>query len=447
MAKIFISSTYEDLKSERGAVTQAVRRLGHTATAMEDDVASGKRPVDKCLEDVRNCDAYVGIFAWRYGFIPRGHNKSMTHLEYEEAKKAGKECLIFLLDVKAPWPGDKFDRGEAAEKIDLLRKELKENHRVSFFNNADELGSLVSPAVIRLNLEKKKTLTISPGKPRLGPLVHKMCDRLTQLKDFLKFFQEKSRECPKRPQFYFIHGDELEGHDSLLQVLVNTCLKDHVERQWGSDKPKPYSWSVTWPKEGSLGDRKEQLPVNLMAGFQTWGEIDDFTVNTLARLPCFNKYPLVLIIHTLSDSIWDNTTEQLIAWYIREYWAALEWNDDIPHFLVFFNVKYSHPGKKGLKQKIFKWKYMTGELIRRRLEHIITLSDEKCPCRLIKELTPVGVGDIREWFNQNRIYESELKRWEKARAIFRESGSMSKLEENLRKIIIECQKSGEVLLT
>ncbi|NIM17310.1 MAG: hypothetical protein GTO45_35350, partial [Candidatus Aminicenantes bacterium] len=210
-----------------------------------------------------------------------------------------------------------------------LRSQLQENHTVSFFANYGELSGLVTAAVIRLNLDKETKV-----ETNLGPIVSKMCDRLTQVKDFLKFFQEKSGECPKRPQFYFIHGDELEGHESLLQVLINTCLKDYVEKQWGSDKPKPYSCEVPWPKEGGLGDRKEQLPFNLMAKFQTWGEITGFTANALARLSWLNKYPLVLIKHTIYDSKWDNATEQLITWYIREYWAALECDDDIPQFLI-----------------------------------------------------------------------------------------------------------------
>jgi hypothetical protein len=75
MAKIYISSTYEDLEKEREAAAEAIRRLGHTTLAMEDYVAADKRPLDKCLEDVRNCDVYIGIFAWRYGDIPDGYDK------------------------------------------------------------------------------------------------------------------------------------------------------------------------------------------------------------------------------------------------------------------------------------------------------------------------------------------------------------------------------------
>jgi hypothetical protein len=38
--------------------------------AMEHYVAADQRPLDKCLEDVCGCDLYIGLFAWRYGYIP-----------------------------------------------------------------------------------------------------------------------------------------------------------------------------------------------------------------------------------------------------------------------------------------------------------------------------------------------------------------------------------------
>jgi hypothetical protein len=98
MAKIYISSTYVDLKKEREAAAQAIRRLGHQPVYMEDYVASPQQPVDKCMQDVKKCAAYVGIFAWKYGFIPDGYDKSITHLEYETARKAGLPCLVFLLE-------------------------------------------------------------------------------------------------------------------------------------------------------------------------------------------------------------------------------------------------------------------------------------------------------------------------------------------------------------
>ena len=72
MAKIYISSTFRDLQSFRKVVDRALRRIQQDVVAMEYYVSENKRPLEKCLEDVRQCDFYIGIFAWRYGFIPEG---------------------------------------------------------------------------------------------------------------------------------------------------------------------------------------------------------------------------------------------------------------------------------------------------------------------------------------------------------------------------------------
>ena len=71
MARIYLSSTYGDLRDHREKVYKALRQLGHDVIAMEDYVATDQRPLAKCLEDVAGCELYVGIFAHRYGYVPR----------------------------------------------------------------------------------------------------------------------------------------------------------------------------------------------------------------------------------------------------------------------------------------------------------------------------------------------------------------------------------------
>ncbi len=96
MARIFVSSTSKDLEECREKVINVLRRMDdHQDVAMEYFVAEDKRPLEKCLEDVASCDLYIGIFAWRYGYIPDGYDKSMTELEYRKAVNNGKTCLIF----------------------------------------------------------------------------------------------------------------------------------------------------------------------------------------------------------------------------------------------------------------------------------------------------------------------------------------------------------------
>ena len=89
MARIYVSSTYEDLKKEREAAAKAVRRLGHQAIAMEDYVATDKRPVDKCLQDVKTCDAYVGISAGDMDIFPKVTTKALPSWNMKPLKMPG----------------------------------------------------------------------------------------------------------------------------------------------------------------------------------------------------------------------------------------------------------------------------------------------------------------------------------------------------------------------
>ncbi len=85
--KIYLSSTYEDLKDHRSKVSEALRKSGYQVVAMEDDVARDTRPVKTCLEQVADSAIYVGIFGMRYGYVPPSEHDnpdglSITELEF-----------------------------------------------------------------------------------------------------------------------------------------------------------------------------------------------------------------------------------------------------------------------------------------------------------------------------------------------------------------------------
>ena len=148
MANIFVSSTYKDLKNYRERASSVIRQMGHIDIAMEYYGAEDKRPLDKCLEDVAKCDFYIGIFAWRYGYIPTGYEKSITELEYRKARECNKPCLIFLLKEDAPWPMT-FIEIESFSRIEALRKELSSNHTPAFFSSIDELDGRITAAIYK----------------------------------------------------------------------------------------------------------------------------------------------------------------------------------------------------------------------------------------------------------------------------------------------------------
>ncbi|MCW3816418.1 HEAT repeat domain-containing protein [Micromonospora sp. DR5-3] len=145
--KVYISATQKDLLEYRAAVHAVARRLEIEDVAMEAYGADIRPPLERCLADVRRCDLYVGLFAWRYGFRPPGQESSITELEYREALAAGKPCLIFLLAEDTPWPVDMIDRDADWQQVVALRRELKERHLCAFFSSVDDLSAKVTVAL------------------------------------------------------------------------------------------------------------------------------------------------------------------------------------------------------------------------------------------------------------------------------------------------------------
>jgi tetratricopeptide (TPR) repeat protein len=142
---IYLSSTYSDLRAEREAVYRALHRLrSHHVRAMEDYVAADARPLDACLDDVRGCDIYVGLLGWRYGYIPPGAERSITELEFREARARGKTCLIFMRD-ESTRPADLA--GADAQRALALRQELGRDFLASFFVSPDDLAAKATAAV------------------------------------------------------------------------------------------------------------------------------------------------------------------------------------------------------------------------------------------------------------------------------------------------------------
>ena len=154
--KVYISSTYQDLIDHRAAVDRTLRRMGHDVIGMEQYVAEGSKPVDRCKADVRTADVYVIIAAWRYGYVPGSEGKppdrrSITEIELDEAKTSGKPVLAFLLDPEAPWPPNRVDAMSgikgAGEDVSRLRAQLGTDYLAGIFRTPDDLASQVAAAV------------------------------------------------------------------------------------------------------------------------------------------------------------------------------------------------------------------------------------------------------------------------------------------------------------
>jgi len=150
--KVYVSSTYQDLVDHRAAVKAELERAGFDVECMEKYPAFDRRPKDKCLADVAQCDCYVLIVALRYGFQPKDDNPgklSITQLEYQEAVRLGKAPLVFLLDPDHPWPLTQADPAALAprSRIGKFRRQLEATHGRRLFTTTDSLAAAVVGAL------------------------------------------------------------------------------------------------------------------------------------------------------------------------------------------------------------------------------------------------------------------------------------------------------------
>ena len=191
--RIFVSSSFEDLREHRAAAIRVLRQLGHEVLAMEDMLAGSAAPLAKVVEMVDRSEAYVGVFAWRYGHVPvraaaapapaatpapvvdgaKPGETSITHYEYLRAVQRKIPVMAFLLDEHTPWPPkliDGFEQGGAqapanADKIRALRLVLQNERVVSWFTTPSDLEARVSAAVTMAGLTRQLDLQPATALP------------------------------------------------------------------------------------------------------------------------------------------------------------------------------------------------------------------------------------------------------------------------------------------
>src|SRR6266705_4516960 len=114
--KVMISSTAIDLPEHRDLVKDACLRQGMFPIMMEHLPASDSDAIAESLRMVNEADIYLGVFAHRYGYIPKGYDISITEMEYNRAVERGIPRLIFIMHDDHPIKVADVEKGEGAVK-------------------------------------------------------------------------------------------------------------------------------------------------------------------------------------------------------------------------------------------------------------------------------------------------------------------------------------------
>ena len=218
--RVYVSSTSLDLQDHRQAVIEALMRSGHMPVCMEYQPAADVTPKEECMRQVSTCDLYVGIFAWRYGYIPLHCDISITEMEYRTAIEQKIPAIVFLLKEDLSWPEEFRDDDVPGSRIRKLREELKQTIWVSFFTSPDNLAKEVLASLQsrtdKLKGRKQERVPI----PVPGTLVMHFQDREAEL--------ARLRQClaDKNLRMVLIYGRAGAGKTTLMAKLLLELIEN-----------------------------------------------------------------------------------------------------------------------------------------------------------------------------------------------------------------------------
>jgi tetratricopeptide (TPR) repeat protein len=147
---VMISSTALDLPEHRDGIRDGCERAGFEPHMMEKLPAVDADAIKASLRMVDEADVYVGIFAYRYGHVPDGHDISITEMEYNRAVERAIPRLIFFIHEDHSVTGKDVETGPGAAKLKALKDRISKERVAAFFKSPGELRGEVLAALTTL---------------------------------------------------------------------------------------------------------------------------------------------------------------------------------------------------------------------------------------------------------------------------------------------------------
>lgn len=163
--KVFLSSTFEDLEDHRAAAAGAIERLGLQVLRMETFGARPNAARAASLDELGSSDVFLGIYAHRYGSVPKDSAISITEQEFDFAVAAGKSIFCFFIDPNYPWLPSFIDRESNFSRLTTLKEKIGSISVRELFTSPEDLVYKVAASLGRFLLTKrvKEGLEEGPG--------------------------------------------------------------------------------------------------------------------------------------------------------------------------------------------------------------------------------------------------------------------------------------------
>ncbi|MCP4699558.1 MAG: hypothetical protein GY862_22325 [Gammaproteobacteria bacterium] len=288
-----------------------------------------------------------------------------------------------------------------------------------------------------------------PKQPAIGPAAYRHCDREDHDRDFRDFFYKHSDPASGEPQFYLLHGDEGECHDSFILRLCDTHIKAYAKREFDRQRADIFQisrigWSGREPKS-ALQDINYSLCKALYD--QSGERLEETRLrDSLARLFQTRTDSVIILSHHLAAQNWKRHTPELLERYHEEcrkaYARALKKGVRAAHCLVFICLIY--PGPEQLL-RLSWWERLrySGTRINRQLQQWQnTLPHKDHRCGVVQKLTSVPWEEAKECVAKLLPHEDE--QLAQLQAIFgnKKTARMMEVEKALRTLIEKLEEKA-----
>jgi len=246
--RIFISSTFKDLRPERQAAKEVLQRAEFVPWGMELFVSSPSKPIDEALRELQLSDAVLLIIGFIAGsLVPEAPSLTYTAAEFEHARKLNKRIMAFVQTEGGSWMNNESP-GDLRDALDAFKKNVDAaNVTAGYFENGDRLKTEIVLAVQKWNDEGRPGARLTfttpseffapfrtAGAPRLFDFQQVLRGRTTELDALNAFIADLNLLVCLLPGRGGIGKSKLL-HDWTASVTASTVLYVRENAAWHAE--------------------------------------------------------------------------------------------------------------------------------------------------------------------------------------------------------------------
>ncbi len=252
---------------------------------------------------------------------------------------------------------------------------------------------------------------------RRSPLNHIFCNRDEQEFEFVSTCHHLLRSRPGIPQVYVIRGEPLDRPDTLVERLfrgkIPALVSARLHEKRAGLRPnilQTLERELRWPDLGLMLADDYFQNANLSYRYTPASRAEEVRASSIVTAPEMQPFSFVVVRHDIDAGRLGEKADDFLLWYLNTLYQDLQGGPDLPQFLIFVNLilrerRASFP-LRGWWRKSSRASDVR-ETIRLALERVcpkernFTANFEAgapgCPCKLLKELSPLEPDHIHRW--------------------------------------------------